>query len=73
MTTAVIISSPKPNHQNIKVYTQYTGGPDGEARELALMSELTDGESSLVYVHSGLRIVIEEVAKQDETKVLTDA
>jgi len=58
MTTRVIIQSPSPNHQNVKVETT-----SGDGREPQLQKVLTDGEEIQLYVYPGQQILISEVPK----------
>ena len=64
MTTTVVVMSPKPNHQNVRVrvfYPDEIGHPDAKAYSDVTLKE---GESTTTYVHSGAAIVIEEVEKE---------
>lgn len=69
MTTRVIIKSPDPNHQNLKITAQQTNanGEWVDAEHIAPLI-LTDGqEASHLYIYcppSGQRLVIEEIAKE---------
>ncbi len=65
MTTSVVISSPKPNHQSVKVTQGYV--KDGVFCGAGQYSEvvLGDGESTVVYVHDGAAFLVTEVPKED--------
>jgi len=58
MTTAVIITSPKPNHQDVLVtaISPLSGS-------LLSKNRLQEGESITLYVHSTSHLVIEEIEK----------
>lgn len=62
MTTSVIISSPKPNHENVKVCGEYLD-TSGNFASIASEVVLTDGESTQLYVHGSMRVTITEVQK----------
>lgn len=64
MTTSVIIMSPKPNHQNVRVQTHYLdeqGKPVGPAYSDVT---LTDGESTQAYVHGSMMLTVTEIEKE---------
>ena len=63
MTTSVTISSPSPNHQNLRVTQEYY---DEEGRiSLGICHEniLTDGDNERFFVYRGVRLIVEEVDK----------
>lgn len=60
MTTSVIVSSNRPNHEDVLVETLNTVG------EANTGTRLTDGETRSFYVHSGATLRITEVAKDPE-------
>ena len=62
MTTTVVISSPSPNHENLKVISQYIDS-DGNISSYGSIQVLTDGESCQLHVHGGMRVTITEVLK----------
>ena len=66
MTTTVTISSPKPNHQDVKVSILYQNR-DGTYSETGAPVILHEGESTVVYVHGSNRIEINEIAKEVES------
>lgn len=62
MTTAVIITCPKPNHHDLEVVMQQVAA-DGSTHPAGATVRLTDGESTVKHVYSGARVVITEVPK----------
>jgi hypothetical protein len=57
MTTQVTISSPSPNHENVRVRL-FAGHPECDEERI-----LTDGESVTYLLYSDRYIEIEEIAK----------
>lgn len=62
MTTTVVISSPEPNHENLKVCAYYTDG-NGNLATIHSDATLTDGESVTLHVHGSMKVLISEVQK----------
>ena len=58
MTTSVIVSSNRPNHEDVLVETLSASG------DASTGTRLTDGEQRSFYVHSGATLRITEVAKE---------
>jgi hypothetical protein len=63
MTTTVIITSPTPNHNNIGVAIQFLDAAGEPSSDTHFVATLTDGQSTVVHVHSTARLVITEIAK----------
>lgn len=62
MTTAVVITSPDPNHENLKVTSEYIDA-EGNVSSYASTQILSDGETCQLYVHGAMRVTITEVQK----------
>jgi hypothetical protein len=62
MTTTVVISSPRPNHQRVRVAI---GALDADRNFIPGGHDyvLGEGESTVVYVHDGAAFVITEAPK----------
>lgn len=63
MTTAVVIRSPAPNHQDVVVQKQSVGA-DGAFADVGVPFRVTEGMAVTEYVHGGQRLVITEAARQ---------
>ena len=65
MTTTVIISSPKPNNNDVLVETLHVQ-KDGSYVALPYPTLLHEGQSTVVHVHGFNRIEVREVPKTDQ-------
>ena len=64
MTTTVIISSPRPNHQKVGVQVEYLDAFGRVSGNAGPQIVLDDGESTIVYVHYAARVVVAEVPRE---------
>ncbi|HQT78091.1 MAG TPA: hypothetical protein PLD10_13635 [Rhodopila sp.] len=63
MTTQVIITSPKPNHGNVRVITQEpaTDAPtDGSGPRTINEMVIPEGTTQTFYVHAGQQLLVVE-------------
>ena len=58
MTTQVLIVVPKPNHKRVSVQVV---NPTGGTEHVAPAEILAAGEALTQYVHSGQRLIIDEI------------
>ncbi|MBW6402078.1 hypothetical protein KPL78_29800 [Roseomonas sp. HJA6] len=63
MTTAVVIRSPSPNHQDVLVQKQAVNR-EGAFVDVGQAVRVTEGMAVTEYVHGGQRLVITEVTRE---------
>jgi hypothetical protein len=63
MTTQLIISSPDPNHNNVRIKAGYLNEDGVFIEDVSLPVELTDGESHSTYIHASKLLLISETNK----------